>query len=185
MPQLLVDNGSLYTGRLHSALFDLGCDPDRASPAAAAAGKLSAYDSFVLSGRRTNDKNTNKINSKIIAHAIATSMPLLGVCYGAEMIALSCGGTIRRMAAPRQGLYTVTPTGDDTICSSPISVFESHRYEISTLPSTLESIASSAECANEIIRVTGSSIYGTQFHPEMSSDGLGTLAMFSRLCLTP
>lgn len=180
MPQLLVDNGSLYTDKLYSLLADMGCDPIRLKPDKIDRDALSKYDSFVLSGRRINDKNTNMVNSKIITHAIDQKIPLFGVCYGSEIIALTCGGAIKKMDKPRQGLCTIKPTTKNELCTDSMRVFESHRYEISTLSKTLVSIASSAECTHEIIHIKDTPIYGTQFHPEMSDDGGRILAEFAR-----
>lgn len=177
---LLVDNGSSYTDKLDSLLSDIGCSLVRLEPHKVDLDSLSEYTSFVLSGRQANDKNMNKVNSKIIKHAIDHHVPLLGICYGAEIIALSCGGSIQKMKDPRQGLHTVNPIQKNDICSTQISVFESHRYKISTLPDTLVSVASSEECINEIIHVTDTTVYGTQFHPEMSEDGHKIVAGFAR-----
>ncbi len=180
MPTLLVDNGSLYTPKLHSILGEVGCAMDMLEPGKVGLDSLHVYDSFVLSGRRINDRNTNMVNSKLVAHAIACNAPLLGVCYGAEILALACGGTIRKMKDLRQGLHTIRPTGKNALCTDKMSVYESHRYEISTLPDAILPVASSAECANELICVRGAPIYGTQFHPEMSDDGRRILAEFAR-----
>lgn len=185
MRQLLLDNGSLYTDKLYSLLVSMGKEPERLLPKDLDTQNLGIYDSFVLSGRRVNDKQTNATNSKVISHAIKNSTPLLGVCYGAEIIALACGGAIRKMSNPRQGLYDVEPKTNSEICSKPIKVYESHHYEISTLSDKLVCIASSKQCANEIIRVVGAPIYGTQFHPEMSDDGHGLVADFWKCYIAP
>ena len=176
MSQLLVDNGSIYTNNLYSLLTDINCDPIRLEPDRINLDSLSRHTSFVLSGRRENDKNVNRINSKIISHAIKNSKPLLGICYGAEIIALSCGGAIKKMKAQRNGTYTIVPAYTDPmyidpICPSSMNVFESHKYRISTLSQNLVPVAESNDCKYEIIRVTDTAVYGTQFHPEMSNDG--------------
>lgn len=177
---LLVDNGSAYTDELDLQLRSAGCTYVRLEPRSIDPDSLPGYTSFVLSGRRTGDRVSNKINARIISNALARTVPLLGICYGAEMIALSCGGAIRRMARARRGAHTVTVTRPDDIFSGTISVFESHMFEISTLPKTAVAIASSAECANEIIHIRGTAIYGTQFHPEMSDDGSRIVSGFAR-----
>ena len=97
-----MDNGSVYTQSLIELLekkkiqferktshfFDLNC--------------LKNYNSIILSGRRKNEKRINEINSKIINFSIETDTKLLGICYGAEILALTLGGTIRK-TFPQKG----------------------------------------------------------------------------------
>ena len=61
------------------------------------------------------------------------------------------------------------------------TVFESHSYEISKLGNSLDSIARSENCKNEIVKHKELSIYGTQFHPEMTKDGQTMITKFTKL----
>ena len=70
----------------------------------------------------------NRVNSEIINLAITRDKPLLGICYGAEMLALVAGGTIRRMASPAKGVAEVNTIRDNPLCSGRIAVYESHAY---------------------------------------------------------
>ena len=60
-------------------------------------------------------------------------------------------------------------------------VLESHSYEISKLGNSLESIANSENCNNEIVKHKELLIYGTQFHPEMTKDGQTIITKFTKL----
>src|SRR5437588_4048442 len=57
-------------------------------------------DKVILSGRRMNNREINIVNSSIIRQCFEKNIPLLGICYGAEIVALTLGGTIRKMAVP-------------------------------------------------------------------------------------
>ena len=57
------------------------------------------------------------------------------------------------------------------IIKNSIDVFESHAFEISKLPNMLITIGKSDNCKYEIIQHKEKLIFGTQFHPEMTSDG--------------
>ncbi len=59
-----------------------------------------------------------------------------------------------------------------------IDVTESHNYEISQLGNHLHSLASSKSCKYEIVKHNNLNIFGTQFHPEMSSDGQSMIQSF-------
>ena len=103
---------------------------------------------------------------------------MLGICYGAEILALTLGGTIKKSNKRVKGQETVIVEGENKICHGKINVFESHNYEISQLGSQLYSLASSQSCKYEIIKHKNLNIFGTQFHPEMSSDGQSIIQSF-------
>ena len=109
------------------------------------------------------------------------NLPLLGICYGAEILALTLGGTIRKITSLQKGIESIQIIKENHICKNPIDVFESHGYEISKLPSVLISIGKSNNCKNEIIQYGERLIFGTQFHPEMSPDGNDLIEKFCSL----
>ena len=175
---LAVDNGSSYTGRLLSHLKESGVDFESRGFDQVDCSHLGDYSRYILSGRRRNVHLMNRINSKIIRLAIQHKKPLLGICYGAELLALTTGGTIRRMNHPVKGGETVDVTRDNPLCSGRMGVFESHAYEIARMPPPLEAVGISATCCNEMVRYGDLAIYGTQFHPEMTGDGLDLITNF-------
>jgi len=140
--------------------------------------EILQFDSFILSGRITNDKKMNAINSQIIKHVISEKKSLLGICYGAEILAITMGGTIKKSNKPVKGEETVLVEKENKICQNKIQVFESHRYEISQLGNQLHSLASSKSCKHEIVKHNDLDIFGTQFHPEMSRDGQSVIKAF-------
>ena len=142
---------------------------------------LQTYDSFILSGRRKNEKKVNEINSKIIKYSIKHDKKLLGICYGAEILALTLGGTIRKTNFIQKGLEDVKIEKENIICNGNLQVFESHNFEISKLPDSLISLGKSDNCGHEIIQYKKKYIFGTQFHPEMSNDGHNLIEKFYSL----
>lgn len=177
---LLVDNGSAYTGELAGFLGRGGVPFERGTPASLAGARLGAYDSFILSGRRRGSRESNRSNSAVVRHAVGTGSKLLGICYGAEILALALGGGLRR-TAPRTGPEQVTVTAHNPLAEGTISVHESHSLEISRLPEALVPLAGSPSCRHEMIRHRALPIFGTQFHPEMSPDGLRLIGAFCSL----
>ena len=118
------------------------------------------------------------INSRIIQHAVSERKPLLGICYGAEILALTLGGTLRKMEQIHKGNQEIEILKTNPLCSGKINVFESHSYLISTLDNKFSHVAKSNVCNFEIIQYDNLSIFGTQFHPEMSDDGKLLLEKF-------
>jgi GMP synthase (glutamine-hydrolysing) len=179
---LVVDNGSVFTKNIVQFLLEkknsnytiLSFDKIILS-------KLNKFDSFILSGRRQNNKEMNAVNSKIINHSISEKKSLLGICYGAEILALTVGGTIRKMPTTQKGTNQVTVIAENPLCSGIMQAYQSHSYEISHLGKSLIQLAKSDTCNYEIIQYQNHNIFGTQFHPEMSKDGLSMIERFTNL----
>ena len=178
---LVVDNGSIYTKQLTNFLGERGILFEKQVPQSLDLNLLANYNSFILSGRRKNEKKINEINSKIVKHCVKNNVKLLGICYGAEILALTLGGTIRKTAYVQKGNESIQTLKENLICYDSLSVFESHAFEISKLPSVLVTLADSKNCKYEIIQYEKKSIFGTQFHPEMSSDGNDLIEKFCLL----
>lgn len=178
---LVVDNGSVYTKNLIDFLNKLKIKFDLQTPESLNLEIIKKYDSFILSGRRKNEKKINKINSKIIKHSIEHDKKLLGICYGAEILALTLGGTIRKIDSLQKGSEKIRICNYNKICNDTMLVFESHSFEISKLPDSLIPIGESDNCKYEIIQYAKKPIFGTQFHPEMSDDGHKLIEKFYRL----
>lgn len=176
---LVVDNGSVYTPSLVNSLRDLNINFEEHAFSNISKLNLDKYSSIILSGRRKNNYEMNIINSKLIKHSLEENKSLLGICYGAEILALTLGGTIKKMISSRHGLYEIGVIENNFLCSGKIKGFESHSYMISKLDSSFKRIANSNDCEFEIFQYGEKNIFGTQFHPEMSNDGKSLLEKFS------
>jgi GMP synthase (glutamine-hydrolysing) len=178
---LVVDNGSIYTQNLIDFLIKQKFLFEKFSPYEMEIKSLEKFNSFILSGRRKNEKKINQINSLIIKHSIQNNKKLLGICYGAEILSLTLGGTIRKLETSQKGNTEISIQSKNVLTNEKIKVFESHGFEISKLPDSLISIANSKNCKYEIIQYAGKLIFGTQFHPEMTADGKNLIHKFCSL----
>jgi GMP synthase (glutamine-hydrolysing) len=178
---LLVDNGSVFTKNIVAFLQSTKISFQAMPFDGISLDELHKFGSIILSGRRHNDQAMNALNSKLVNHSILQKKPLLGICYGAEILALTVGGTIRKMSSLQKGPSTVQVMQKNPLCNGIIQVYQSHSYEISALGKSLISLGSSNSCKYEIIQYLDHSIYGTQFHPEMTQDGLSIIEKFISL----
>lgn len=178
---LVVDNLSPFTPDILACLGQLDNPPyvhKRFSEVSNE--RLAQSDKVILSGRRKHSREINRVNSGIIRYCQQHDKPLLGICYGAEIIALTLGGTIRKMPSYVQGTAEVSFLSANPLSEGKksILVYESHRYCVAKLPSSFRSLASSEHCEHEVFTSDGK-MYGTQFHPEKSGDdGLALLKNF-------
>jgi GMP synthase (glutamine-hydrolysing) len=165
---LIIDNGSPYVKDLDLCLDQIGqshtikrFDEDFS---------LSSYEKVILSGRQKNKKQINAVNSKISKICFNDEIPLLGICYGAEIVALTFGGSIQKSYYV-QGLNRISIEKPIKLLKEAYyNVYESHSYVISHLPEDFVGIASSASSKYEILCHSSKKIFGTQFHPEKSGD---------------
>ncbi|CAI9831726.1 GMP synthase, glutamine amidotransferase domain [Nitrosopumilaceae archaeon] len=176
-----MDNGSAYTGQIEAALDGLGVAFEKTGPLECAPGRELGHSHVILSGRRRNDRRANAVNSRIAREAARRGTRLLGICYGAEVMALALGGTIRRRGSPRRGKATARVIRENPLCSGSLVVEESHSYEVARLPAGMSALAESDGCTNEMIGHHAAPLFGTQFHPEASPDGRALLARFCSL----
>ncbi len=113
--------------------------------------------------------------------AVADAIPTLGVCLGAQLLAVACGGGISRMSSPEVGicpLFIPGKTIDDPLLAhvpDGLPSLQFHRDDISELPPGSISFAHTTASSNQIFR-TGRNSYGLQFHvettPSMLADWL-------------
>ena len=178
---LIVDNGSSYINQLCNSITDY--DLKRCNSITS----IDGYNGVILSGRVENDKSINVKNIEIVRYCYKNNIPLLGICYGSEILALALGGTIRRLKNRVHGYYNIMIEDNPLIDKDSMIVFESHSYIISKLPHGFRSIAYSKNSKNEVI--TNGNIFGVQFHPELTDDGLmlieNFLAMTNRKSIIP
>ena len=176
-----MDNGSVYTKNLIDFLTDKKIKFNNKKHNHVTLSEIENFNSFILSGRRKNNQEMNALNSKIIQHAVSEKKNLLGICYGAEILALTIGGTIKKKSVLEKGIQEINTIKQNPLCSGAINVFESHNYEISRISNSLISLANSKNCLYEMIQLNNHNIFGTQFHPEMSTDGQAIIETFVSL----
>ncbi len=179
-----MDNLSPFTPDIRVCLDGLGVGHSYREYSEVGREDLDGCEKVILSGRRKNSKEINVANSRIVRYCYENGKPLLGICYGAEIIALTLGGSLRKMPSHVQGNFTlaVRERNDLTQDSRELQVYESHRYCVARLPAHFKSQASSEDCAHELFSHESKKIFGTQFHPEKSGrDGIALLKAFTML----
>lgn len=107
------------------------------------------------------DINTDKLQGK----------PILGVCYGAQLMAHKEGGTVARSAHREYGRSAISVKGQNELfqgIDNDSQVWMSHGDTITNLPEHFSVIAHTSDIPVAAFKVEGKPIYGIQFHPEVT-----------------
>ena len=129
---------------------------------------------IVLGGRpRVGDEAAHpwlRAEQELVRTAIRDGAPLLGVCLGAQLLAMVAGGTVRRAAEPEIGWHEIQLTAaartDPVLGALPkrFRAFEWH-HDQCLLPPHATALARSARCLQGF-RLQDRPAWGIQFHPE-------------------
>lgn len=98
-------------------------------------------------------------------------VPILGICYGAQLLAQQCGGTVGRNERGEYGRTELTITDPGTLLvdvePGPQSVWMSHFDAITEPPTGAQTTASSPDAPVAAFEAPERGLYGVQFHPEV------------------
>ena len=121
-------------------------------------------------------------------HLFDLGVPILGICYGLQIIAEHLGGKVDAAARREYGQATVAIDSHEDLffgLDARTSVWMSHGDALSALPAGFEPIAHSDNAPICAVRNPGKRIYGVQFHPEVvhTPDGKRIISNFLfRIC---
>jgi GMP synthase (glutamine-hydrolysing) len=116
------------------------------------------------------DENSPKIDKSLFEAGI----PILGICYGCQLMGYMLDGEVT--AGAKEYGMTETVYENSPIfsgISSGIS-WMSHTYYVSKLPEGFVSVSHTKNCPNAAIAYDEKKLYGMQFHPEVNHTENGT-----------
>ena len=123
------------------------------------------------------DDNSPKPDSKIFD----LNIPILGICYGLQIIVDNMGGSITRTDKREYGKATLSIPSEEKLfygIGSKTDVWMSHGDATEILPDNFKSIATTEN--SPYAAICSNNIYGVQFHPEVTHtpDGIKILKNF-------
>jgi GMP synthase (glutamine-hydrolysing) len=180
---LVVDFGAQYAQliarRVREAQVYSEIVPHRITAGEVAARKPKA---IILSG---GPKSVHVDGAPMLdADIYGLGIPILGICYGCQLVAQQLGGEVARGGRGEYGRATLTRAGASSILSpdAPAThdVWMSHFDFVSTVPAGFVTTASTPDAPNAVIEDAARSIFGVQHHPEVvhSQHGQALLERF-------
>ena len=123
----------------------------------------------ILSGSPASVRDANA--PRLDLSGIKGRLPLLGICYGAQYLAHTYGGSVENSGSREYGraMLRVVDSASPLMAgiSAETQVWMSHGDTITRLPEGAEVIGSTEDVANAAYHIRGEDTYAVQFHPEV------------------
>jgi GMP synthase (glutamine-hydrolysing) len=169
-----------------------------------------APDAVVCSGSRANVSDWQPWMdeaSKLLTDAVEAGIPVLGICFGHQLLCKALGGEVSRTPERTDSVTPLFSVGMDTLLSPIKHGLFTHQDHVTKLPPGARKVISTKHCINAGMRMAGRQVWGVQFHPEASRavieqaladgdmneseyaafdqdhDGADLLASFAALCM--
>ncbi|MDD5337481.1 MAG: GMP synthase subunit A [Candidatus ainarchaeum sp.] len=174
---LIIDNGSQYTHLIKRNCRDMDQESVIMNNRNGTLEDVESMkpDKIIMSGGPSSvftpeekDRLTMKIVKAVWERKI--DVPLLGVCWGHQMIGYVLGGKVAKGASAEYGFAKITVDNEDLIFRGmprEFNAWVSHFDEVKEAPPDFEALAHSDTCKIEAMRHKNRDIFSVQFHPEV------------------
>ncbi len=180
----VLDFGSQYSHLITRRVRELGVYAELLPPNIPAS-RLKDAEGIILSGGPQNlsDSNALRADKKIYDLGI----PILGICYGLQLMAYELGGKITAGKKREYGRTLVSLTSPSPMfrgLTGREETWMSHGDQVTKIPTGFQVIAKSDNCPIAAIANDAKKMYGLQFHPEVvhTKNGMKMLDNFLKIC---
>lgn len=180
---VVLDFGSQYNQLIVRRIRDFGVYSELCDNELSAQQILNDKDikGIVLSGGPNSvyDEGAFKVDPAIFD----CGLPVLGICYGMQLMAYNLGGEVKSKAKREYGMAPLDVVASNPLTDgfeTPFSVWMSHGDAVTKAPIDFVVSASSENTDIVMMRHQSKSLYGVQFHPEVrnSEHGLDLIERF-------
>ena len=145
-------------------------------PSGEAVPRLDRFTHVIVSGSESSIVRPEpwyEVEADIVREAAERGLPLLGSCFGHQMLARALSGAryVTASATPEVGWVPVEVLAEDELFADVARtfwVFVSHFDEVRDPPAPWRVLARSAGCAVQAMRLGDRPIWGVQAHPEIT-----------------
>lgn len=178
---LVVDLGGQYAHLIANRIRRLGVLADISTPDSIDIDiRNDSIKGIIFSGgpQSVYAHGSPTVSDEIINYGL----PILGICYGEQLLAYKLGGKVNLGTVKEYGLTKISLRESVLFYGLDVSqiVWMSHGDSVSDLPIGFNIIASSVDCKVAAMSNDERQIYGVQFHPEVTHtiNGLKILENF-------
>ena len=176
---IIIDFGSQYTQLIARRVREVGVY-SLVVPSSKNAQEIKAMNpsGIILSGGP--ESVTVSKSQKISKELIDSKIPILGICYGMQTLSKELGGKVASADIHEFGHAEISFGNPSPIFkniklkNNLFDVWMSHGDQVEKLPNNFEVIASSKDCQIAGFQSKDESIFGLQFHPEVTHTEQGT-----------
>ena len=167
-PQITVlDAGGQYCHLIARKVRDLGIYAEVAASDTPAT-QLAGRKGIIISGGPASvyDPASPTIDPALLQSGV----PVLGICYGQQLMAHLLGGRVEKGERGEYGFAQLEPLKTDSLLrgiSGKQQVWMSHRDLVAAPPEGFDVLGSTATCAVAAIASPARGLYAVQFHPEV------------------
>ncbi|HLP42374.1 MAG TPA: glutamine-hydrolyzing GMP synthase, partial [Fibrobacteria bacterium] len=147
--------------------------------------RLAGFKGLIFSGGPSSvyDPDAPRNNPELLG----AGLPVLGLCYGHQLVSRSLGGEVKRGKVHEFGPAEFHPDHSHPLfhgLSDSSTVWMSHGDEVVKLPPGFHRVGFTNDCDLAAVANDEKKIYGLQFHPEVthSEEGLAMLKNFLSIC---
>lgn len=118
----------------------------------------------------------DKESFRLDFNAFIDKKPVLGICYGAQLMSYEWGGTVDKTDSREYGRAILKEVADDVLLKdiqAGEQVWMSHGDTITSLPSGFHLLASTQSVRYAAYRADNKPVWGVQFHPEVVHSAIG------------
>ena len=180
----VVDFGGQYTHLIARRIRQLGVYSEVLS-SLSEASQLKGFAGFIFSGGPSSvyDPDAPTCSQAFLD----AGLPILGLCYGHQLISHKLGGEVKRGNVHEFGQADFHPDQTHPLfagLSAASTMWMSHGDEVVRLPQGFRRIGSTADCEMAAVANDAEHIYGVQFHPEVthSIQGMEIFKNFLKIC---
>ncbi len=180
----VIDFGGQYTHLIANRIRRLGVYSEIVPPDTDR-NTFSRYCGIIFSGgpHSVLDKDGPSVSREVLELQI----PVLGLCYGHQLIAKLLGGSVSRGENREYGIAELTITSHASLftnLSGEQQIWMSHGDTVEQLPDGFEVLGTTPDCNCAAIGDTARKIFGLQFHPEVTDtpNGMIILSNFIDIC---
>jgi GMP synthase (glutamine-hydrolysing) len=173
-PQITVlDAGGQYCHLIARKVRDLGIYAEVAA-SETPVGAVLGRKGVIISGGPASvyDPSSPNIDPALLKSGI----PVLGICYGQQLMAYSLGGHVKKGDRGEYGLAQLDILHSDSILrgiEGQQQVWMSHRDVVDSVPAGFEVLASTETCAIAAMSAPEQRLFAVQFHPEVAHTPCG------------